>query len=134
MLFQPIKLQIFCILTIKTLERCQWGRSVVFIVNFEHISDFCQRSLLSNVNKYMLTGQCFCKVKSLVSKYTYLIHFTLPSCYIYYGKWRVVCKNVFVSQMSTLFSCPNVVFVLLKSWIVEISIHIIITFRSRSLE
>ena len=37
-------------LTIKTLERRQWRRSGVFIVNFEHISHLVQVFLLLTLN------------------------------------------------------------------------------------
>ena len=38
-------------LTIKTPERCQWRRSGVFIVNFEHISHLFLVFLLLTLNK-----------------------------------------------------------------------------------
>ena len=38
-------------MTIKTPERRQWGRSGVFVVNFEHISDPYQVFLLLTLNK-----------------------------------------------------------------------------------
>ena len=43
-------------LTIKTLERQQWRRSGVFIVNFEHISHLFLVFLLLALNKEMLPG------------------------------------------------------------------------------
>ena len=37
--------------TIKTPERCQWRRSGIFIVNFEHISHFVLMFLSLTLNK-----------------------------------------------------------------------------------
>ena len=44
-------------LTIKISERLHWRCSDVFIVNFEHISNFFEVFLLSTLNKYMLVGK-----------------------------------------------------------------------------
>ena len=44
-------------LTIKTQERCQWCRSGVFIVNFEHISNLVLMILLLTLNMQMPTGK-----------------------------------------------------------------------------
>ena len=44
-------------LTIKTPERLHWGRSGVFIVNFEHISHLFQVFLLLILDKEMLAGK-----------------------------------------------------------------------------
>ena len=43
-------------LTIKTRERCQWHRSGVLIVNFEHISHLVLVLLLLTLNKYLPAG------------------------------------------------------------------------------
>ena len=43
-------------LTIKTLERHQWGRPDVFIVNFEHISHLVLVFLLLTLNRQMSAG------------------------------------------------------------------------------
>ena len=43
-------------LTINTTERCQWSRSVVFVVNFEHILQLVLVFLLLTCHKQMLTG------------------------------------------------------------------------------
>ena len=39
----------------KTSERCQWRRTDVFIVNFEHISHIFLVFLLLTLNKELLT-------------------------------------------------------------------------------
>ena len=44
-------------LTIKISEWRHWRCSDVFIVNFEHISNFFEVFLLSTLNKYMLVGK-----------------------------------------------------------------------------
>ena len=46
--------EIFSKLTIKTPERCQWRRSGVFIVNFEHISHLFLVFLLLTLNNNCL--------------------------------------------------------------------------------
>ena len=46
-------------LTIKTPERRQWCRSVVFIVNFEHISNLFLVFLLLTLNMQLLAGNYF---------------------------------------------------------------------------
>ena len=43
-------------LTIKTQERRHWCRSSIFIVNFEHISQFFLMFSLLTLNKLMLAG------------------------------------------------------------------------------
>ena len=43
-------------LTIKTLERSQWRRSGVFIINFEHIPRLFLVCFLLNLNKLLLSG------------------------------------------------------------------------------
>ena len=57
-------------LTIKTPERHNLGRSVICIVNFEHISHIFRKFLLLTLNKLMLT-------ETDVWKYTMLISFSL---------------------------------------------------------
>ena len=46
--------ELFSKLITKTPERCQWRRSSVFIVNFEHISHLYLVFLLLTLNKLML--------------------------------------------------------------------------------
>ena len=48
--------EIYSKLTIKTLERRQWRRSGVFIVNFEHISHLVLVFLLLTLSRYMPAG------------------------------------------------------------------------------
>ena len=55
-------------LTIKTPEWHHWHRSIVCIVNFEHISHIFLKFLLLTLNKLMLT-------ETDVWKYTMLISF-----------------------------------------------------------
>ena len=43
-------------LTIKTTEQCQWCRSGIFIVNFEHVSQHFLVLLLLTFSKQMLAG------------------------------------------------------------------------------
>ena len=43
--------EIYSKLTIKIPERCQWGRSGVFIVNFEHISHLVLVFLLLTLSR-----------------------------------------------------------------------------------
>ena len=43
-------------LTIKTLERCQWRHSGVFIINFEHISHLGLVFLLPTLSRWMPAG------------------------------------------------------------------------------
>ena len=43
-------------LTIKTPERCNWRRSGVFIINFEHISQLVLMFLLLTLSRWMLAG------------------------------------------------------------------------------
>ena len=44
-------------LTVKTAERCQWRRSGVFIVNFEHISHLVLVFLLLTLNMLLPAGK-----------------------------------------------------------------------------
>ena len=44
-------------LTVKTLERRQWRRSGVFIVNFEHVSQLVLVFLLVTLSRYMPAGK-----------------------------------------------------------------------------
>ena len=44
--------------TAKTTERRQWGRSGVFIVNFEHISHLVLMFLLLTLNMYLPAWSC----------------------------------------------------------------------------
>ena len=48
-------------LTIETPRRCQWRRSGVFIVNFEHISHRVLVFLLLNLNRWLHTGKLDCR-------------------------------------------------------------------------
>ena len=45
-------------LTIKIPERCHWGRSGIFIVNFEHISHLFVVFLLLTLSMEMPAGYC----------------------------------------------------------------------------
>ena len=57
-------------LTIKTPERCHSSRSVVFIVNFDHISHLLLLLLLLNLNKYILVGFFLCILCPIVPSST----------------------------------------------------------------
>ena len=46
-------------LTTKTPEQCQWLRSGVFIINFEHISHLALVLLLLTLNQQILAGYGF---------------------------------------------------------------------------
>ena len=66
-------------LTIKTPERRQWRRSVVFIVNFEHIYHLVLVFLLLTLSRSMSAGL----FPSLFSRYILVTVFLLPKKYLH---------------------------------------------------
>ena len=67
-------------LTIKTIERRQWRRSGVFIVNFEHISHLVLVFLLFTLNKYLPAGIWLFWKKCYIEKRYILEIFKLLKC------------------------------------------------------
>ena len=67
-------------LTIKTPERRQWRHSGVFVINFEHISQFFLVYLLLTLNKEMLAGVCVLNEFFPTHNLTNLITSRFPIC------------------------------------------------------
>ena len=57
-------------LTIKTPERRHWGRSGVFIVNFEHVSHLVLVFLLLTLSRQMPTESLICCSEAVARRYS----------------------------------------------------------------
>ena len=96
-------------LTIKTLKRCHWSRSGVFIVNFEYISHILVVFLLLSLKMLLPAGkqdlQCcsfFITLVDVVFKFK-----ALPSEFQWAGFYMIVTsvmKEIMISDFLSLFN------------------------------